>query len=187
MVGRYRPIGPAVRIARIAAMADPNLLHPEWELDDPESHLRGRAARLGHAAGAKELAANLYEIGPGGAVSPYHVHHGNEEMLIVVSGRPLLRTPEGTRRLEPGAVVAFARGAEGAHRIANPDGEPARVLLLSTQNFPEVAEHLSTGTTLTLTAPGEGKAFSEDHPFRERFAEAMALDAEADQRGTSTS
>src|SRR3954463_6903358 len=83
-------------------------------------------------------------------------------LLVVLSGRPLLRTPAGTRRLEPGAVIAFPRGPEGAHRIANPDGEPARVLLLSTQNFPEVAEHLATGTTLTLTAPGEGKAFSED-------------------------
>jgi uncharacterized cupin superfamily protein len=187
MVGRSRPVGQAVRLGRIAGMADPNLFQPEWELEDPESHRRGRAARLGGAAGARELAANLYELGPGGAVSPYHVHHGNEEMLIVLSGRPLLRTPAGTRRLEPGAVIAFPRGPEGAHRIANPDGEPARVLLLSTQNFPEVAEHLATGTTLTLTAPGEGKAFSEDHPFRERFARAMELDAEADQRGTSTS
>jgi uncharacterized cupin superfamily protein len=169
-------------------MADPNLYEPEWELDDPSSHLRGRAARLGHAAGATELAVNLYELGPGGAVSPYHVHYGNEELVIVLSGRPLLRTPDGARELAPGAVVAFPRGADGAHRIANPGSEPARVLLVSTQNFPEVAEHVTTGTLLAFLAPGEGRVFSAEgeRPFPELFAAALAADAEIDQRGTST-
>lgn len=168
-------------------MADPNLHEPEWELDDTESHLRGRAVRLAQAAGARELAVNLFELGPGGAVSPYHLHHGNEELLIVLSGRPLLRTPEGARYLEPGAVVAFVRGPDGAHRVANPGEEPARVLLVSTQNFPEVAEHITTGTTLTFTAPGEGKAFSTNTPFADLWAAAMEADAEADQRGARTS
>ena len=170
-------------------MADPNLHEPEWELDDTESHLRGRAVRLAQAAGAHELAVNLFELGPGGAISPYHLHHGNEEVLIVLSGRPLLRTPDGARRLEPGAVVAFPRGPEGAHRVANPGEEPARVLLVSTQNFPDVAEHLTTGTTLAFLAPGEGTAFAADgeRPFMELWGPAMAADAEEDQRGASTS
>jgi uncharacterized cupin superfamily protein len=169
-------------------MADPNLHEPEWDLDDPASNLRGRAAWLAQAAGAQELAVNLYELGPGGAVSPYHVHYGNEELLIVVSGRPALRTPEGTRELAPGAVVAFPRGADGAHRISNPGAEPARVLVVSTQNFPEVAEHVTTGTHLVLTAPGEGRVFAADgeRPFPELFAAALEADAAIDQRGTST-
>jgi len=170
-------------------MAESNLYEPEWELDDPDSHLRGRALRLAQAAGARELAVNLFELGSGGAISPYHVHHNNEELLIVLSGRPLLRTPAGARRLEPGAVVSFPRGPEGAHRVANPGDEPARVLLVSTQNFPEVAVHVTTGTTLTSLAPGEGKAFaaSGEQPFPDLWAAAMAADAEEDQRGTRTS
>jgi hypothetical protein len=49
--------------------------------------------------------------------------------------------------------------------------------------FPEVAEHITTGTTLTLTSPGEGKAFPRDtdEAFMELFARAIALDAEHDE------
>jgi uncharacterized cupin superfamily protein len=169
-------------------MPDPNLFSPDWEIDAAESPLRGRAVRLGHAAGARDLGVSLYELGQGGAVSPYHLHHANEELLIVLSGRPLLRTPDGSRELEPGAIVSFPPGPEGAHRVANAGEEPARVLLISTMRFPEVAEHVTTGTVLTMTAPGEGKMFPADAeaPVMDMLVAAMAADAEIDQRETST-
>ena len=53
-----------------------------------------KGVRLGAAAGAQELGATLYELPPGTAVSPYHLHYGNEDLLIVLSGRPMVRTPE---------------------------------------------------------------------------------------------
>ena len=168
----------------IAAMTDPNFLAPEWETP-PGMPIKG--VRLGAAAGAQELGATLYELPPGTAVSPYHLHYGNEELLIVLSGRPMVRTPEGDRRLEPGAVAAFVRGPDGAHRVSNPPGdEPARVLLVSTMNVPDVAVHLSTGAVLAMTEPGAGSVFrgGTDIPVMEALAEAMALD---DQRGTSSS
>jgi uncharacterized cupin superfamily protein len=68
-----------------------NILSPEWEAELPG--LRGQ--RVGAAAGAEKLGATLYEIDPGGRVSPLHVHHANEELLIVLSGTPTLRTGEG--------------------------------------------------------------------------------------------
>ena len=162
-------------------MTDPNFLAPEWETP---AAMPIKGVRLGAAAGAQELGATLYELPAGTAVSPYHLHYGNEELLIVLSGRPLLRTPTGDRRLEPGAVVAFVRGPDGAHRVSNPDGDPARVLLVSTMNLPDVAVHLSTGAWLAMTEPGGGKVFREgsDVPVMEALAEAMA----EDQRGTST-
>jgi uncharacterized cupin superfamily protein len=153
---------------------DPNILEPAWEEGTPPG-LKG--ARVGAHAGATELGATVYELAPGHAVSPYHLHHGNEELLVVLSGRPRLRTPDGDRQLEPGAVVAFPRGPDGAHRVAAGD-DPVRVLLISTMNFPEVAEHLSTGTTLIMTAPGAGKAFAgdADRPFFELYLEALERD-----------
>jgi uncharacterized cupin superfamily protein len=140
---------------------DPNILTPKWEYEAPAPR-SARAARVGAKAGAQELGATLYELDPGGQVSPYHLHHGNEELLVVVAGRPLLRTPEGLRQLEPGAVVAFPAGADGAHRISNPSDEPVRVLVLSTMRFPDVVVHLDTGTTLTATGPATGKAYGAD-------------------------
>jgi uncharacterized cupin superfamily protein len=167
-------------------MTDPNFLAPEWETP-AESPVKG--FRLGAAAGASELGATLYELPAGSAVSPYHLHYGNEELLIVLSGRPLLRSPDGTRPLEPGAVIAFPRGPDGAHRVANPEGaEPARVLLISTMNVPDVAVHLSTGALLAMTELGGGKVFraGTDVGVLDALSEAMELDAAADQRGTST-
>ncbi|MGH2967848.1 MAG: cupin domain-containing protein, partial [Solirubrobacteraceae bacterium] len=136
---------------------------------------RLRALRAGAHAGARELGATLYEIDPGGAVSPYHVHHGNEELLVVLSGTPRLRTPEGVRELESGAVVAFPRGADGAHHVSNAAQEPARVLLVSTMNFPEVAEHLDTGAVLAMTGAESGHVFpaGTDRPVMEMLVAAM--------------
>jgi uncharacterized cupin superfamily protein len=161
-------------------VADPNAFEPEWDTELAAPPFRVRAMRLGPRAGARELGATLYELDPGGAVSPYHLHHGNEELLLVLSGRPTLRTPTGTRELEPGATVAFPRGPEGAHRVTNRSGEPARVLIFSTMNFPEVAEHVTTGVVLALTGPTEGKAFppAVDLPFFELVVESMNADAE---------
>ena len=112
----------------------PNIESPEWEAELPG--LRG--VRVGAAAGAEKLGATLYEVDPGGRVSPLHIHHANEEMLFVISGRPALRTPDGERELEPGEVVAFLSGRRGAHQFVNRGAEPARVLIVSTMVYPEV-------------------------------------------------
>jgi uncharacterized cupin superfamily protein len=141
-------------------MSSANVFQPEWDIELPEP-FRMRGMRLGPRIGARSLGGTLYELDPGGAVSPYHVHHANEEMLLVVSGRPSLRTPEGTRELAAGEFVGFPTGAAGAHRVFNASDEPARVLLISTMLFPEIAEHLDTGALLAMTAPSEGKVYPD--------------------------
>jgi uncharacterized cupin superfamily protein len=156
-------------------MSEPNVLEPDWDAElDPPFALK--ACRVAAHAGARELGATLFELAPGGAVSPYHTHHGNEELLIVLAGAPSLRTPGGTRELAPGAVAAFPRGEEGAHQVRNDSDEPARVLLVSTMNFPDIAEHVDTGTTLAVEGPRAGKAFPKDAdiPIWEALERAMA-------------
>lgn len=64
-----------------------------WERDIGAA----RGTRVGAAAGAHELGCTLYELDPGGQASPYHMHHANEELLLVLDGVLELRTPEGTR------------------------------------------------------------------------------------------
>ena len=125
----------------------PNILEPEWEAELPG--LRGQ--RVGAAAGAEKLGATVYELDPGGRVSPLHVHHANEEMLIVLSGRPTLRTADGERELAPGKVVAFPAGRRGAHQVLNRSGEAARVLIASTMLYPEVVEHPDSGKVLAIS------------------------------------
>lgn len=164
-------------------MADePNILNPEWDAQMPDAPFRAKAMRAGAHAGAQELGATLYEIDAGGAISPYHFHYANEEILVVLAGSPEIRTPGGRRRLDAGAVVAFARGEDGAHAVSNPGPEPARILLVSTMQFPDVAEHIDTGAVLTITGHAAGKIFpaGSDIPFSDAVLGAIAAgDGEA--------
>jgi uncharacterized cupin superfamily protein len=95
----------------------------------------------------------LYEIDPGGVGLPFHLHHGNEEMIVVLTGRPTLRTLDGIRELEPGGVVACPVGPRGAHQLQNNTDEPVRVLVVSTMVYPEVAEQLDSDKILVQSAP----------------------------------
>jgi uncharacterized cupin superfamily protein len=95
---------------------------------------RHRRLAIGPRLGASLLGMTLYELPPGERTWPYHYELGCEEWLMVVSGRPTLRTPEGERELEPGEVVVFDEGPDGAHTIANPTAETARLLILSNKS-----------------------------------------------------
>jgi uncharacterized cupin superfamily protein len=70
-----------------------NLFEPEFDAEQEREGFTYRRAQLGRQAGAERLGASLFEIPPGQATFPYHQHTANEEMLIVLSGRPALRTP----------------------------------------------------------------------------------------------
>jgi uncharacterized cupin superfamily protein len=86
------------------------------------------------------LGATLYELDPGDFVV-YHFHHAWEELLVVLRGRPTLRTPAGERELDEGEVVHFPVGPDGAHALRNDTEETVRVLMASTQESPEVCEY----------------------------------------------
>lgn len=121
-----------------------NLYEPEWDADRDAPPFRWQRARLAAQAGARDLGASLFDVPPGAATFPLHAHYNNEELLIVVAGRPTLSTVEGERELAPGEVVSFRPGREGAHRLDNRTDEPVRVLLISTMRAPEINEMLET-------------------------------------------
>lgn len=164
-------------------MPDANIDRPEWDGASWGAAFGRRAMRLGPRAGASELGVTLYELDPGGAVSPFHVHNANEELLLVLSGRPALRTPAGVRHLDCGDLVAFPRGPAGAHRIFNPSEEAVRVLVFSTMHWPEIAEYPDTGATLAMTGPGEGQGFpaGTDEPRAQVVTRAMDAAREHEQ------
>jgi uncharacterized cupin superfamily protein len=115
-------------------------LDPEFEpADEGRSEgFRGRRARLGRQAGAEHLGVSLFELEPGSAPFPLHYHLGNEEMLIVIGGEAVLRTLEGERALAEGEVVSFPLGEAGAHQIINRGASPARILIVSEMNAPDI-------------------------------------------------
>lgn len=130
-----------------------NVFEPHWDEEQDRPPFSWRRARLGRQAGADQLGASLFELAPGCSSFPLHVHHANEEMLVVVSGHPTLRTLDGERQLDEGELVALPAGAGGAHRIDNRSRQPARVLILSTMHAPEINEYPDSGKIWARTFP----------------------------------
>jgi uncharacterized cupin superfamily protein len=153
----------------------PNIFRPDWERQDPSrpKPFTARAAPVGHQAGGRRLGASVYELSPGEATFPFHYHFGNEELLIVLAGRPSLRSLDGMRQLEAGEVVAFPIGPAGAHRIDNRGNEPARLLMISTMRAPEVvvypdSDKIGARSHVGAARPGEPERVRKN--FRARDA-----------------
>src|SRR5581483_10993397 len=60
------------------------------------------------------LVCAVWELDAGVTVGPYHLHHGTDELLIVLRGTATVRTPDGERELPAGGVLQFPRGLPGA-------------------------------------------------------------------------
>lgn len=134
-----------------------NVFEPELGPEDPSDPpgYEVRSVQVGKAAASERLGASLYEISPGNSICPYHWHAANEEMLIVLSGTPTLRTPEGERELAEGEVVAFPVGERGAHKVTNHSAAALRVLIVSEMNEPEVAVYPDSNKVMARQqAPG---------------------------------
>jgi uncharacterized cupin superfamily protein len=122
-------------------MSDNNIWSDVWDPAEEDWSGGGTVSkRLPRAAERGGLGATVYELDPADFVV-YHFHHAWEELLVVLRGRPTLRTPEGERQLAEGEVVYFPVGADGAHALKNESKEPARILMVSTISSPEVVEY----------------------------------------------
>ena len=132
-----------------------NLFGDEWDLEEEHEGFEFRDAWIGRRLGAELIGGSVYEVPPGKKLWPYHLHHSNEEWLIVLCGTPTLRTPDGEQELVEGDVACFLRGASGAHQVSNRTDEPVRVLMLSTMVMPEIVEYPDSGKVGTRNAKGE--------------------------------
>ncbi len=103
-------------------------LHPDK--DDAPGYVLDYV-RTGPLVGAEQLGLSVYELAPGESICPYHYENAQEEWLIVLVGRPTLRTPEGERALEPWDCAFFPTGKDGAHKVTNRTDERVRVCMWS--------------------------------------------------------
>jgi len=129
-------------------MSDPfNVFDDHWHEGYPQPEgYRANWKRI--LAG--DLALGVYELLPGQTQCPYHFHHGNDELMLVLSGRPTLRTPDGEDELKPGDAVPFPAGRDGAHQVFNRTDEPTRYVMAARHVTPEIVEHLDSGKVLAM-------------------------------------
>jgi uncharacterized cupin superfamily protein len=106
--------------------------------DDPDGY-NTSYVRVGPLIGASNLGLSVYELPPGQSICPYHYEIGFEEWLLVLSGRPTLRVPDGEHELRAWDCVFFPDGPEGAHKVTNRTEETLRVAILSNKGDPGAA------------------------------------------------
>ncbi len=115
-----------------------NVYQPDFEPGERPAGFGSRRARIGYELGTELIGASLWEVPPGEAAYPYHFHYGDEELVVVLSGRPTLRTPEGERELKTGEALRFPLGEDGAHQIINRSEETATFLAVSSSGRPDI-------------------------------------------------
>ena len=126
---------------RVLNIADPEFTYDD---DDPPPFHAGMF-RLGKQLGATQTGMSVYELPPGQSVCPYHYEYGEEEWVLVLSGRPTLRTPEGERELAPFDAAFFPIGPDGAHQIRNDTAETVRIAMWSTVITPSATAYPDSG------------------------------------------
>jgi uncharacterized cupin superfamily protein len=108
----------------------------------------------------------LLELQPGHR-GPYHLHHGNEELAVVLAGEVSVRWESRESAHAAGDVILFRRGREGLHALENRSEAPVRVLLLSSKVVPDVTERPDEG--LVGVFAGDTPTLGRDAPFEHFF------------------
>jgi uncharacterized cupin superfamily protein len=136
------------------------------EEPDAPAGRRCRRREVGAALGATLTGLSICELAPGEAGEPYHYELEREVWLVVASGSPTLRTPDGERRLRAGDVECFPTGPAGAHELRNDTNETVRLALASNRS----------GAAHATVQPGSDKLHVSDGGRRRIVRASPELD-----------
>jgi len=118
-----------------------------------------QSARLAPGTVARKLSASVDTLAPGRIACPYHFHHAQEEMFIVLEGAGTLRVAGQLLPLKPGDVVFIPPGPDYPHQIINSSEAPLLYLSIGTTDSPEICEYPDSGKYLATTSDGSGGVF----------------------------
>ena len=106
----------------------------------------GNDVRIGPMIGVKDLGISFSEVPPGKSACPFHNHHVEDELFIVISGEGTYRFGAGSYPIKAGSVLgAPAGGQEHAHQIINTGDKPLRYFGISTMSLADVCEYPDSG------------------------------------------
>jgi uncharacterized cupin superfamily protein len=87
--------------------------------------------RVGDSAGLTELGARHVVLQPGAWSSQRHWHEGEDELLVMLSGRAVLVEDDGETELGQGDIAAWAKGVPNGHHLINRGTEPCSFICVS--------------------------------------------------------
>ena len=106
--------------------------------------------------GLSQLGAAYMEVPPGKSSCPFHVHHVEEEMFIILEGNGAYRYGESTYDVGAGDVLAApCGGPEYAHKLTNTGTGPLKYLAISTKSSTDICEYPDSGKFAVRTRVDE--------------------------------
>ena len=121
--------------------------------------------RVSEGTAAKKLGAGVDVLAPGMRGCPYHFHHAQEEMFVILEGEGSLRVADEMVPVRAGDVVFIPPGPDYPHQFINTSTAPMKFLSISTQERPEICEY-----------PDSNKYSASNRPF----SAVQRLDASLD-------
>jgi uncharacterized cupin superfamily protein len=118
-----------------------NLENLNYEAEESGDHYKGGSAPLASKMGAKKLGFHAEILYPKKFSCPYHFHHSEEELFLVLEGSAILRQADRFREVSRGDLIHFSNSPDGAHQFYNHTEKPFRFLALSTMDNFEVVEY----------------------------------------------
>jgi uncharacterized cupin superfamily protein len=147
------------RAAELAAALIRNINEVPLQRLLREPHYDAQGARLARGTAARKLGASFDILAPGKCGCPYHLHHAQEEMFIILEGSGTLRVAGERLPIKPGDVIFVPAGPEYPHQIINTSDAPMRYLSISTMETPEICEYPDSSKYLAEGSLGSTKPF----------------------------
>ncbi|MCR6498682.1 cupin domain-containing protein [Shinella sp. CPCC 101442] len=111
-----------------------------------------RDTAFGAALGLKDLGIGYGEVPPGKSGCPFHSHHVEDELFVILEGHGTYRYGGERYLVGPGDVLgAPAGGPETAHQIINTGTVPLKYLSISSMASTEICEYPDSGKFLAKT------------------------------------
>jgi uncharacterized cupin superfamily protein len=146
-----------------------NLNEVEFTDIEDNGYYTSRRAQFSDGIGARKLGYNLTVLPPGKAQCPFHNHHGEEEMFLILEGTGELRFGAERYPIRAHDVIACPTGGqEVAHQIINTGTVDLRYLAVSNVVDIETCEYPDSGKIMIGSGqrgqPGLWKMFrAESH------------------------
>jgi len=94
---------------------------------------------------ARKLGCGVDTVPPGKQSCPYHFHHTQEEMFVILAGSGTLRVAGEMLPVQAGDVIFIPCGPDYPHHLINTSDADLSYLSISTQERPEVCEYPDSG------------------------------------------
>ncbi len=87
--------------------------------------------------GLTQLGASYFEVAPGEAAFPFHVHYQEDELIYVIAGEGTYRFGTASYPVKPGDILSAPAGREEvAHQLVNSGTETLKYICVS--NLPAI-------------------------------------------------